>query len=240
MTVCRWAAPIAFLLGLSLAALACGYGSEAAAPLPSPTQNTSDAQPTATSAAPAINEYRRLTLEFPPRMKAGAESDIVRLTLEVDELGNLTPTAQVDGNVVVGEVVAIPNLYETHDVIAEARFDIAGLQVSPPDAVLEPLRPGEKTVFLWSVRPAEPGSYRGTVWLHLNFVERSTGRESRIPLSAQIIEIEAVDFFGLPVSVARTSGVIGSVVGGIMGFPFLEDILKFLHNRLRRRNPSSG
>jgi hypothetical protein len=37
-----------------------------------------------------------------------------------------------------------------------------------------------------------------------------------------------VDFFGLSVNVVRTSGVIGSIVGGVLGFPFLEQILRFL------------
>ena len=73
--------------------------------------------------------------------------------------------------------------------------------------------------------------YRGTVWLHLNFANKSTGEEDRIAVSAQIIEIEAVDFFGLSVNLARTSGVVGSIVGGVIGFPFLEDILKFLFKR---------
>jgi hypothetical protein len=50
-------------------------------------------------------------------------------------------------------------------------------------------------------------------------------------VSAQIIEIEAVDFFGLSVNLARTSGVVGSVVGGVIGFPFIEDILRFLFKR---------
>ena len=80
----------------------------------------------APTAQPAIPERRRLTLEFPPQIRAG-DSDRVRLTLEVDDLGNLTPTAEFAGNVVKGEVIEIPNLYESHQVIAEARFDIAPL-----------------------------------------------------------------------------------------------------------------
>src|SRR5688572_33487532 len=40
---------------------------------------------------PALLERRRLTLEFPPQMRAG-DSDVVRLTLEVDDLGSITPT----------------------------------------------------------------------------------------------------------------------------------------------------
>jgi hypothetical protein len=168
-------------------------------------------------------------------MRAGVEGDIIRLTLAVDELGNLTPTAVIDGNVITAETIEIPNLYETHDVIAEARLDLAGMQVRPADSIFEPLKPGQSVTFYWSIRPTEPGKYAGTVWLHLNFREKSTRTESRIPLSAQIIEIEAVDFFGLPVGVVRTSGLIGSVVGGILGFPFLEQILTFIFGRKKRR-----
>jgi len=44
-----------------------------------------------------------------------------------------------------------------------------------------------------------------------------------------------VDFFGLSVNVARTSGVVGSIVGGVVGFPFIEDIIKFLFKRRKKR-----
>ncbi len=207
-------------------------GSEQApvAPIAVPTDQPT-AQPNQPSAPPAVLESRRLTLEFPPKMRAGVEGDIIRLTLEVDDLGNITPTAQVEGNVVVGETIEIPDLYETHNVTAEARLDLAGMQVQPAEAIYEPLKRGQSATFYWSIRPQETGVYRGTVWLHLNFADKSTGEESRIAVSAQIIEIKAVDFFGLSVNVVRMSGVVGSVVGGIIGFPFLEDILKFLFRR---------
>ncbi len=183
------------------------------------------------SPSPAIPETRRLTLEYPPKMKAGVESDVIRLTLEVDEQGNITPTAQVEGNTITGEVIQIPNLYETHTVTAEARIDMSGMDVQPPGSIYEPMTPGQSVKFFWSIRPQDTGLYRGTVWLHLVFVDRISGEESRMAVSAQIVEIEAVDFFGLSVDVARTSGVVGSVIGGIIGFPFLEDIIKFLFKR---------
>ena len=220
---------------LILASIACAGSVDSAAPAPPIVESTSQAaQPTQIAAPPAIPETRRLTLEFPPKMRAGVEGDIVRLTLEVDELGNITPTAQIDGNVVVGETVEIPDLYETHNVTAEARFDIAGMEVQPPEAIMEPLKRGQSATFYWSIRPQDPGKYRGTVWLHLNFTDKSTGEESRIAVSAQIVEIEAVDFFGLSVNVARTSGVVGSIVGGVVGFPFIEDIIKFIFKRRRK------
>jgi len=228
---------ILFALILLIVIIGCAsMGSEQApsAPIAVPTDQPT-AQPNQPSAPPATLESRRLTLEFPSKMRAGVEGDIIRLTLEVDDLGNITPTAQIEGNVVVGETIEIPDLYETHMVTAEARLDLAGMQVQPAEAVYEPLKRGQSATFYWSIRPQQTGVYRGTVWLHLNFADKSTGEETRIAISAQIIEIEAVDFFGLSVNVARTTGVVGSVVGGVIGFPFIEDIIKFLFKR-RRKN----
>ncbi|MGA7605567.1 MAG: hypothetical protein WCA79_06555, partial [Anaerolineales bacterium] len=48
------------------------------------------------SPRPAIPESRRLTLEYPPSIRVG-DSDVIRLTLELDTLGNVTPTAEVRG-----------------------------------------------------------------------------------------------------------------------------------------------
>jgi hypothetical protein len=187
------------------------------------------------TAQPALPERRRLTLEFPPRLRAG-DSDLVRLTLEVDDLGNLTPTAQIEGNVITGQVIEIPNLYETHTVIAEASFDIAGMEVRPADLVSEALSPGTSVTFYWSIRPPEAGVYHGTIWLHLRFVDKSSGAESRKAVSAQLLEIEAANLLGLSGNLARTMGVVGSIVGTVIGFPFLEDILKFILKKRTKQN----
>jgi len=205
---------------------------EATAPLPSvlPTDLPAFTPPP----QPTINEARRLTLEFPPTMRAG-DSDIVRLMLEVDDLGNITPTAQFEGNVITGDVIHFPNLYESHHVIAESRFDIAGVEIRPTELINVPLAQGQTATFLWSIRPPGVGVYRGTIWLYLRFVDKLNGEESRLTVSAQIVEIEAVNFVGLSGSMARTAGFIGSIVGTVIGFPFLEDIVKFLYGRRRRK-----
>jgi hypothetical protein len=200
------------------------------APLPSLTSVVTE-----TTSSLALPERRRLTLEFPPQVRAG-DSDLIRLTLEVDDLGNVTPTAELDGHVVTGEVVEIPNLYESHRVIAEARFDIAGLEVRPTELISEPLAPGNSATFYWSVLPQEAGTYRGTIWLYLRFVDKQNGEESRKTISAQIVEIESVNFLGLSGEAARSMGVIGSVVGTLIGFPFLEEIVRFLFRRRDKVN----
>jgi hypothetical protein len=173
-----------------------------------------------------------LALEFPPKMRAG-DSERIVLSLEVDERGNITPTAEVAGNVVQGEVIEIPNVFETHNVVAEARLDLAGVDVRPTDAVKEPLRPGQKLVFYWSVSPANPGKYQGTLWFYLNFVSLADGLQSRRALSVQKIELEAVDLFGLKAGPARWLGLAGGFVSSVLGLPFLDEMLKFLQKRLR-------
>lgn len=231
---------------LTFVVLACGSsaGAPAGEPASVPTFSLTPAATSeitipvtggaASTPLPAIPEKRRLTLEFPAQIRAG-DADIVRLTLEVDDQGNLTPTAQVQGNVISGETIEIPNLYATHHVIAEARFDIAGLQVSPPDLISQTLSQGQSLNFFWSVRPQETGLYRGTVWLYLRFVEKNSGAESRRAVSAQIVEIEAVNILGLPARLLRTVGGVGSFIGAVIGFPFFEDIVKFLFGRLRKK-----
>jgi hypothetical protein len=200
---------------------------------PEPTESSAP-EPTRLSPQPALPERRRLTLEFPPTIRAG-DSDVVRLTLEVDDLGNITPTAEVGGNVVTGEVIEIPNLYETHHVVAEARFDIAGMEVRPMELVSAPMAQGNSVTFFWSIRPQEVGVYRGTIWLYLRFVDKSSGEESRKTVSAQLVEIEAVNMLGLSGQFARTTGVLGSIIGTVIGFPFLEDIIKFLFKGRNKR-----
>lgn len=230
-----------FVLVLFLAGQACAVG-EGAAPsdvIPEPTQTISDGE-SLVPVVPAVPERRLLTLDYPPQIRAG-DSDVVRLTLQVDETGNLIPTAVVDGNVTQGEVIEIPNLYESHHVIVEARFDVAGLQVSPPDLSSQTLLPGQTVMFFWSVRPQDVGIYKGTVWLFLRFVDKASGEESQRAVSAQPVEIEAVNLFGIPANVVRVVGGVGSVVGAVVGFPFFEDIVRYLVGRKKKApvNPDS-
>ncbi len=191
-------------------------------------------EPAPVAPLPAIPESRRLTLEYPPKIRAG-DSDVIRLTLEIDTLGNLTPTAEVLGNLVTGQTVQIPNLYDTHNVIAEAQLDIAGPEVRPSEVISEPLAPGQSATFYWSVRPTEAGTYRGTVWFYLRFVDKLSGAESRKTVAAQPVQIEAVDFLGFDGNLARGAGGVGSVIGAVLGLPFVDEVLKWLWGRLRRR-----
>jgi hypothetical protein len=238
---------IAFALLLAVQ-LACAGGAAAPVP-PAPTEAPAAAEPTQAGAVPtqaaaptqaavelpaAIPEARMLTLEFPPAIRAG-DSDVVRLTLEVDDLGNLTPTVSVAGNTTQGQVIVIPNVYETHNVLAEARLDLAGVDVRPSETISETLLPRQKVTFYWSLQPAEIGRFKGTVWFYLHFVPKAGGVESRQALSAQPIEINATALFGIKADVARWLGLAGTVFGSVLSLPFLEQLLSAVWKRIRRQ-----
>lgn len=225
---------------LAIPAIACG-GAAASTPPPSgeggvaiATAGPSEGEPPVSTAAPAVTERRMLTLEFPPQIRAG-DSEIIRLTLEVDAQGNLTATAEVQGHATQGQVIEIPNIYATHNMMAEARLDMAGPAISPTGTVSQTLRPGQKLNFYWSVLPAEVGHYQGILWFYLRFVPINGGESSVSALAAHKIEIDAVDLFGFKASTARWFGVGGTVLGFVLGLPFLEEILKSAWKKIARK-----
>lgn len=181
-----------------------------------PTKQVFLPTPTIQPIQPAIPEERRLTLEWPPTIRAG-DSDRIYLTLDVDADGNLTPTVWEQGHQTSGETVYVPNLYETHDVIAEARLDMAGVETVPHGSIDEPMRPGKPVTFTWSVSPPKVGSYKGTIWLHLRFLPHDGGAETRMPLSVQLVEIQSANFLGMSGSAARLFGGVGVLLGSILG-----------------------
>jgi hypothetical protein len=255
LLIYRW-----FMIALVLAVLAAGSacaGSELS-PLPTPiapggTDNhpaptqagrataapestqVVDPAPTPPAPRPAVNERRLVVLEWPAAMRQD-DSGIIRLSLEMDEQGRITPTAVLGtGQEIRGEPVEIPNVYDTHNVVAEARLDLAGVQAQPSNAISEPLRPGRSALFQWSIRASEPGRYRGTVWLHLHFIPLEGGQaEQQIPLTAQLISIEVVNFLGLGGGPVRLLGGMGAVLGFGLS---LDGLLPWLWKLLRRRWP---
>lgn len=231
-----------FLLLLGLVLSGCGGAAppdtEAAVRTPTASSIQPPDTPVPTS-MPAIQEPRLITLEWPARLRVG-DSDTIRLMLEVDETGTITPTAVIAGHETHGEPVNIPNLYDTHNVMVEARLDIAGLVYTPTSEVVEPMQPGQSVIFFWSVQPQQVGKYRGTVWLHLHYLPKQpAGQESRLALSAQLIEIEAVNILGLGGNAARVTGWIGAGLGSIISLDKLFDFAVGLIKRLRHKPPPS-
>jgi hypothetical protein len=222
-------------------AIGCSSAIETNSAAPPPPQITAAAtvpptsMTTVTPASPSIPEQRLLVLEYPGKIRQG-DSEIIRLTLKMDREGQLTATAVVEGDKITSTPIQIPDLYETHTVQAQARLDLGGVSISPADTVSQVLLPGEEIIFYWSVHPDEIGLYRGTVWFGLRLLPKAGGDAIEKQISAQIIEIESVNFLGLKGSVARLLGGAGVVISSLFG---IEDLLSLGKKiALRRRRPA--
>ena len=179
-----------------------------------------------------LPEKRLLSIEWPATIRVG-DSDIIRLTLETDKRGQITPSAEVNGHQIIGQQVSIPDLYDLDNIIAEARLDMAGLQVSPDGAVRQTMLPGQTLVFYWSISPGQAGLYRGVLWVYLDLIPKNGGEMDQRALMAHRIDIQSTTVLGLPAATARWISAGGAVFSSILGFPFLEKLLEKLWRRFR-------
>lgn len=208
------------------------------APVPYSPVATSTVMPLSNSIATPVGEQipeqRALILEWPSTIRVG-DSDLILLTLDLDRQGNLTPTAMIEGHQIQEEKIAIPNLYETHYIFAEGRLDISGLVVEPNSEIIEALHPAQRVKLAWSVSPPQAGTFRGMVWLHLIFKPKQGGNEERQALSAQRIDIRAVNLMGLSGNAARWMGVIGAFLGSWLSFDSIAELSGKLWNIRRKK-----
>ena len=202
--------PIRLILTIVLAALSLTLLTWGLSP-PARSAYRQSVQP----ARSGLQEVRLLDLDVPVTIRAG-EVDQVHLTLEPGALAQLASD---------------PDVYTTHDVLAEARLDLEGMEISPLGTISEALFPGQRVTFFWSVRPSEVGRFKGTAWFYLRFVPKNGGPERRQAISAQAIEIESSTLFGLQAEPARQLGLAGVFISSLLGFSFLMDALKWLRKR---------
>ena len=167
--------------------------------------------------SPVLPSGRSLTLTFPPSIHVG-NMEVVRLTLDV---ATRDPSDPVD-------------FYDSHNLIAEARFDLPGINVRPSELISAPISQGQTAVFYWTLRPNQVGRSHGTIWLYLRSVDKLTGEESRETVSAQIVEIDSVKFLGLSTNQARIASGLGIILGLALSIPFFEARIKDLIQKQSR------
>ncbi|MFZ6026675.1 MAG: hypothetical protein ACOYYS_03070 [Chloroflexota bacterium] len=178
-----------------------------------------------------IPENRSVNLEYPPGMREG-DSDVILLTLEASDQG-VVATAQFDDHTTTETTIPIPNVYDTFSVQAEAQLDLPGANVNPPEPLVMPVLPGQRTSFAWTIKPDSAGNYRGVVRMTLIFTPLGGGQSIRQPLYAKALEVDVVNLFGIGGQQARWMGLIGSVVGS---FITVEDVVKWIFGRGKKNN----
>lgn len=197
---------------------------------------TAPPQPTAggvvLSPVPAISEARAVEVEWPVTVHAG-NSDLIRLALVTRPDGYLTPTAEIPGSQTSGTPVEIPDLYATHTVTAIARLDAAGFAIDRPGDWAQELVPGEPLRWQWTIQAKEAGQQVAVLTLRLRFEPKAGGAAREREIYNRAVTISTNTVLGLSGPAAQLLGGAGSVIGTVLGFPFLDKILATLWSRLR-------
>lgn len=189
----------------------------------------------ADTAPPTIKETRRLILEWPATMRKG-DADLIRITLEIDEDGDITPTVEIEGHESKGEKITIPDLYDSHIVKVKPQLNLSGISFTPSKPTEKTLRRGENLSFYWSINPSTEGDFFGTASLQLSFTPKDGGNITTISLADQIFKIKVRTLFGMSGRTARLVGWSFSLLGAIFSF---DDIVKFLKKQFETKKNDS-
>jgi hypothetical protein len=102
------------------------------------------------------------------------------------------------------------------NTIAEARLDLAGMEILPNQTMTQRLSAGNPVSFNWAFASHGNGNYTGQVWLYTVDVSRAGLLGDRQPVSVQPVAVRSVEFLGLGGPQMRLLGFLGILLAGIL------------------------
>ncbi len=160
-------------------------------------------------------EGRRLVLQGPAFLRLGDDA-LIRLILEpVPAEGKQTGT----------------DVYDTHNLVVEARLELDGALYAPNTEIFSPMRPNRPVAFEWKIRPQSRKPLESVLWLHMEYLPHPDPYEQassqRSLLVAPQFNLPTTAFFGLAGVPARVIGTVLFVVGlFVILEPILSDWIK--------------
>lgn len=133
-----------------------------AAPTATPVAEATQVRPTTTP----VSLEQVAEVEWPPRMRLG-DSDVVRLSLLPVQDGYVVTTEFPEHRTITG-TVAVDQL-PGYEVVAAARLDGVGFDLSPSGAQRQDWQPGRDLHWRWTVSPQRAGQQRLSASLILHW-----------------------------------------------------------------------
>jgi hypothetical protein len=155
----------------------------------------------------AVVEVRQVRLEWPGSMRIGDEGKIM-MTFEPSQ----------EGSGYAGEVVELRNVYDSYNLMAEGRFEAAGIRVDPANPVRESLPEGQRVQYQWKMRVDKQGNYTGRVWLLLRYLPLDGRPASQTPIYVSEVDIRAISLGGISGPLARLLGGLGVALGVLLNY----------------------
>jgi hypothetical protein len=183
---------------------------------PSEIQLSSSAQ----TSIPKMIENRQVVLDWPRSMRIG-ETKAIILVFEPVENEASSPMQQPESS----------NMSNNYNIMAEARFEVAGIIVSPANPIRESMPDRQTVKFKWQISTEYVGSYDGTVWLFLRFLPLDGSQAIQVPIFIRDVGIKASSLFGMTETKVYFVGGAGIVLAVIFVF---SDMIGLVRRRMRK------
>lgn len=142
-------------------------------------------------------EHYQIKLDWPVRMYSGKKETI---TLNLEAYGReINPGGAIEPGNIDGEWSDERSdmIYESYNLVAEARIDLPGIEIIPKGEISQPLPLGKSLNFQWRISSDHDGIYPGMFWFYINIVQKQGGAHERRALLAYPIKVTSYSFLGL-------------------------------------------
>jgi hypothetical protein len=174
---------------------------------------------------PLSMRVRQVVLVWPDSMRIGDDETI---TLVFEPV--------VTDSVSFDHPAGYSNVYSLYNLMAEARYDVSGLSLTPANPTRESMPGGQPVKFTWKVNTDQVGSYNGTVWLSLRYLPLDGGLASQIPIYIQEVSIQASSLLGLNETMAYLLGGVGVVLAAVIVY---DDLITWVLKRRIKKTTTS-
>jgi hypothetical protein len=150
----------------------------------------------------AVLEPRQVIIEWPESMRIGDVEEI-RLTFEPGGKEGVESSSGIE----------FSNIYNQYNLMAEGRFEVAGVKVEPANPLRESLPPGQSIIYKWRITAQKTGLYPGRVWLSLRFLPLDGKAPTQSPIFVTSINLKLTSLWGISDPAARLLGGLAIIFG---------------------------
>jgi hypothetical protein len=169
---------------------------------------------------------KRVIVEWPGSMRIGETEEI---TLSYEPLDGTDPAVvdQTDED----------KFYDQYSLMAEGRFEVAGMKVTPREAIRESMPAGQAVKLRWQISTDQAGDYKSTVWLSLRLLPLDGNQVIQVPIFIREINIQATSLLGMSEAKVYLLGGVGLLLAGfIASKDILNLVRKFKTQKSRSGN----
>ncbi len=166
---------------------------------------------------------RQVELEWPESMRIG-EDGTISLVFEPVEVDDISPS----------QGTGYTDIYTRFNIMAEARYDVAGVNLVPANPTRESMPSSQPVKFYWKVNTDQVGTFNGTVWLSLRYLPLDGSQVKQVPIYVREITTRTVSLIGLTEGKATILGGVGILVAAILIY---DDLINLVRKWVRKNFP---